>query len=76
MSVELFLSVVGLAAVVIFAWWLVMLVDALRHPAERWEQAGQSRLLYVLLMVFLGAIGALVYALVARPRLRAALIDP
>jgi hypothetical protein len=59
-----------LVSLAFFAWWLVMLIEALRIPAARWSAAGQSQLLYVLLMVFLGVIGTLVYVLVPRPQLR------
>ncbi|QNL93161.1 hypothetical protein H9L21_08385 [Aeromicrobium senzhongii] len=58
--------------VAVFVWWLVILLEALRVPRERWEVAGQSQLIYVLLMVFLGIVGSIAYVAVARPRLRAA----
>ena len=50
--------------------WLVGLIDALRTPDGKWEVAGQSKILYVLLMVFLGLLGTLLYALIARPALK------
>jgi hypothetical protein len=50
--------------------WLVGLVEALRTPDGQWEVAGQSKLLYVLLMVFLGLLGTLLYVLIARPALK------
>ena len=59
-----------LVSLAFFVWWLVMLIEALRIPAARWNAAGQSQLLYVLLMVFLGVIGTLDYVLVPRPQLR------
>ena len=52
-------------------WWLVMLVQALRTPDSVWAAAGQSKILYVLLMIFLGWLGALLYVFIARPGLRA-----
>lgn len=51
-------------------WWLVMLVQALRTPDSVWAAAGQSKILYVLLMIFLGWLGALLYVVIARPTLR------
>ncbi|MER7604347.1 hypothetical protein [Nocardioides sp. NPDC127503] len=51
-------------------WWLVMLVQALRTPDSVWAAADQSKILYVLLMIFLGWLGALLYVVIARPRLR------
>ncbi len=53
-----------------FVWWLVELVDALKVPRAQWNAAGESQLLYVLLMVFLGVIGTFMYVLIARPKLR------
>lgn len=70
MALSLVLLLVLAISVGMFAWWLVMLIEALRVPAVRWNAAGQSQLLYVLLMVFLGVIGTLVYVLVPRPQLR------
>ncbi|NYI76938.1 hypothetical protein [Nocardioides panzhihuensis] len=55
----------------ITVWWLMMLVQALRTPDSVWTAAGQSKILYVLLMIFLGWIGALLYVFIARPGLRA-----
>ncbi|MET8518599.1 hypothetical protein [Nocardioides sp. NPDC004968] len=51
-------------------WWLVMLVQALRTPDSVWAAADQSKILYVLLMIFLGWLGALLYVVIARPGLR------
>ncbi|MFJ2755694.1 hypothetical protein ACIO3S_08860 [Nocardioides sp. NPDC087217] len=62
------LLLVGLAVTV---WWLLMLVQALRTPDSVWAAAGQSKILYVLLMIFLGWLGALLYVFIARPGLRA-----
>jgi hypothetical protein len=53
-----------------FVPWLVGLVDALRTPDGQWEAAGQSKILYVLLMVFLGLLGTVLYALIARAALK------
>jgi prolipoprotein diacylglyceryltransferase len=67
--IQLVLVVVGL---VVFVWWIRMLIEALRTPASQWEAAGQSLIVYVLLMVLLGVIGTIVYVVVARPQLRSA----
>jgi hypothetical protein len=55
----------------VFVWWLLMLVDALKMSDSTWAVAGESKLLYVLLMVFLGVIGTILYVAIARPKLRA-----
>lgn len=70
MALSLVLLLVLAISVGMFAWWLVMLIEALRVPAVRWSAAGQSQLLHVLLMVFLGVIGTLVQVLVPRSQLR------
>lgn len=65
---------IGALAVVIiglllFVWWLIVLIEAIRVPADRWQASGQSQLVYVLLMVFLGILGTLLYVVIARPKL-------
>ncbi|MER7555760.1 hypothetical protein ABTZ46_02395 [Nocardioides sp. NPDC126508] len=60
-----------LIALAITVWWLLMLIQALRTPDSVWSTAGQSKILYVLLMIFLGWLGALLYVAIARPALRA-----
>lgn len=49
--------------------WLLALVDALRIPDPVWERAGQTKLLWVLVVVLTGWLGALLYAVMARPAL-------
>lgn len=51
------------------AVWIVALIDALRIPEGTWQRAGQSKLLWVLLIAILGLLGALLYAVMARPAL-------
>lgn len=65
-----FALVFGLLMLGAFAWWLLMLIDAVRTPASAWQAAGQNQLVHILLMVFLGIIGTIVYVVVARPKLR------
>lgn len=72
MDATVLLFIPLLLAVGLFAWWLVILIEALRIPETRWKSAGQDRIVYVLLMVFLGIIGTIAYLIVARPRLRGA----
>lgn len=72
MDATVFLFITLLLVVGLFAWWLVILIEALRIPETRWRSAGQDRIVYVLLMVFLGIIGIIAYLIVARPRLRGA----
>jgi hypothetical protein len=60
--------VVGLITTVLWIWGLV---DALRISDNRWATAGQSKLIWVLVIVFLGVLGAILYAVIARPALTA-----
>lgn len=69
MESSLFLLAFGLVFLVGGIFWLWMLIDALRRPAAEWEAAGQNQIIHVVVIVVLGFIGAIVYALVARPRL-------
>lgn len=57
---------IALAMTVVWVW---SLVDALRIDDRRWAAAGQSKVLWVLLIVLLGLLGSILYALMARPAL-------
>jgi len=72
MSSGLVVVLAALVLVAVFGWWLMVLVEALRVSHSRWKAAGESRLIYVLPMIFLGIIGSILFVAVARPRLRAA----
>ena len=61
---------VALVGLVTFVVWIVALVDALRINEREWNRAGQSQLLWVLLIALLGVIGAILYFAMARPSLR------
>jgi hypothetical protein len=66
----LLVSLFALASLALFVWWLLVLIEALRVPDPVWVSAGQNKILWILLMVFLGALGTLLYVLIARPALR------
>ncbi|MCW2782214.1 MAG: hypothetical protein JWR35_2663 [Marmoricola sp.] len=70
MALPLLIFGIAVVGVALFVWWLLVLIEALRTPMSQWEAGGQSQLLYVLLMVFLGVIGTILYIAVARPQLR------
>lgn len=63
------MSLVMLAGLAGFVFWIVALVDALRRPADQWERAGQNQLIWVGVIVFANFVGALIYWLVARDQL-------
>ena len=67
--VFLFVLVFGVAG---FAFWVWSLVDAIQRPDAEWELTGQSKLLWILVLIFVGIIGSFIYLLVARPSLEEA----
>jgi hypothetical protein len=72
MNASVLAAVIAVVGFALFVWWILMLIEALRTPDSQWEAAGQSQLLYALVMVFLCVIGTIVYVVVARPQLRRA----
>ncbi len=68
-----------LAALVL---WLVpvalvafALLDAVRRPVENWDGAGQSQMMWVIIILsgaLLPFVGPIMYLIVARPKLKAA----
>ena len=61
MCVSLVFLLVGLA---VFAFWLWMLIDAIRHaPSEN-----NLKLIWILVIILAGIIGALIYFFVQRPK--------
>lgn len=51
-------------------FWLVVLIDVVRTPDSIWAAADQSKVVSVLLMLFLGLIGTFIYFVAARPALK------
>lgn len=68
MVVFLAFAVFGLAATV---FWIWMLVDAIKAPDAAWDAVGQSKVLWIILAVFLGVIISLVHFFWLRPKLKA-----
>ena len=52
-------------------FWIVMLVDALRQPDENYAAVGQTKIVWVLVTILLGAIGGVIYYFVVRKKLHA-----
>lgn len=61
--------VVGLVAISTLAIWVWALADSLRRPAHQWTAAGQSQVVWVLVIVVANLIGSLLYLVIARPML-------
>jgi uncharacterized RDD family membrane protein YckC len=51
------------------AIWVWSLVDAVRIPDQRWDAAGENKVLWVILIVVLGLLGSLLYVLMPRKKL-------
>jgi hypothetical protein len=51
------------------ALWIWSLVDALRISDQRWAAAGENKVLWVILIVVLGIVGSLLYAVMPRKKL-------
>jgi hypothetical protein len=69
MNASLVVLLFGVVSVALFVWWLQVLIQALRVPDHDWTAAGQSKILWVLVMVLLGILGTILYVLIARPAL-------
>ncbi|SNQ60481.1 PLDc N-terminal domain-containing protein [Candidatus Methanoperedens nitratireducens] len=51
-----------LAVIVLLIFWLWMLIDCLKRPDEKFAIGGNNaRLIWVLVIIFIGFIGALLY---------------
>jgi hypothetical protein len=57
---------VGLAGTV---FWIWSLVDLLRRPDQQYAAAGQTKVVWLLVVLLGHVIGSLIYLLVARPSL-------
>jgi hypothetical protein len=68
-GIWLMMALVGIASVV---FWIYTLVEVVRIPEPVWQHTRDNQLVWVLLIALLGWIGALVYWIVARGKLRRA----
>jgi hypothetical protein len=66
---ELIIIFVLLVFVVLPVWGII---DAATKPESVWAAAGQNKLVWVVVQIFLGVLGAAVYFLAIRPKLKAA----
>lgn len=59
-----FSAIIGIIGLAALAFWVWMLIDAItRTPKE-----GNTRLIWILVIVLAGIIGALIYFFVQRPK--------
>ena len=71
-----FLVLVLLLGLLILAGLVLLvmaLVDLVRRPSEQWAESGHNQLVWALIVVFVGFVGPLLYLLIARPVLEAAI---
>lgn len=66
---ELLIGLISLVGLVVWVW---ALVDALGRPDPQWEAAGHSKMVWIVLLVFLGFLAGVIYLLSARPQLERA----
>jgi asparagine N-glycosylation enzyme membrane subunit Stt3 len=66
-----FFLIFGLIGLAFFAFWLWMLIDAVKTTPS----ADNQRLIWILVVVFLGVIGAAVYYFVQRPKNQALMME-
>ena len=64
-----------LLLVVMPALTIWALVDLLRRPTSQWETAGQDRLVWALVVVFVGLVGPVLYLTIGRNQLNSASVD-
>lgn len=55
-----------------FLLMVIALVDLLRRPVEAWEAAREDRLIWLLVVIFVGLVGPVLYLTIARSKLEAA----
>lgn len=63
---EIGISVLVLLASTAPALMIWALVDLLRRPTGQWENSADSRLMWVILIVFVGIIGPVLYFTIGR----------
>ena len=63
-----------LALFIIIFWGIPLwgIIDAAVTPDDQWARAGQNKILWVVLQLVIGIIGAAVYFISIRPKVRAA----
>jgi hypothetical protein len=67
-SVEILALVVLLPALAAFGLTIWALVDLLRRPESDWAETGQDRLVWLLVVIFVGILGPILYLAICRPK--------
>ncbi|MFA5892332.1 MAG: PLDc N-terminal domain-containing protein [Actinomycetota bacterium] len=71
---ELLVLVVALIAMGALPIWGI--IDAAVRPESLWQGANQNKVVWILVQIFLGVIGSIVYFSAIRPKLKRVLLDP
>ncbi len=58
----------------VFIIWAV--IDAAIKPDSAWRDADQSKIVWILVAIFVPIAGSLIYLLVIRPKVKAAMLNP
>ena len=67
---ELLIIIFIIGSLVLPVWGII---DAAIRPDDVWAAAGQNKIVWVLVQIFLWTLGALIYFIAIRPKLVAAL---
>ena len=51
------------------------IIDAAVRPESLWQRANQNKVVWILVQIFLGFIGAIAYFAAIRPKLKRVLLD-
>jgi sterol desaturase/sphingolipid hydroxylase (fatty acid hydroxylase superfamily) len=63
-----FIVIMAIVAL-LFVFWLWTLIDAIRRPESNWRADDRRQVSWILVIVFLGWLGSLLYVVIARPSL-------
>lgn len=63
------LIVVLLFLIVPLALLIVALLDVARRDSDDWTKAGQNQVVWVLIVIFVGLIGPILYLSIVKPKL-------
>ena len=66
--VVFFLVILGLVLASTL-WWIWTLIDVLRRPDQQYEAAGQTKLVWLIVVFFGHIIGVILWLVGARPQL-------
>lgn len=69
MAIPLFTPLFLIGVLLIPALMIWALIDLMSRPSSEWEQADQDKMIWVLVVVFVGVIGPILYLTIGRSKL-------